>query len=225
MDIANYGSYNLYTWTHDNLMRVLTQGSSKILQDPLIINAFKSIKREDFVPENQKQYAYSDKSIEIGHDQIIPHPTTVAKMVQLLRPREGKKYLDIGTGSGYTAAVLGFIAGDMGKVYSLERNQYIVEMARNKVKKYPNLAGRVEVIFKDGAQGYADKAPFDFVYCEASFNEVPNILKSQLVVGGRLVASTSEQEIIVIERVSPSEFDERKVGDSYYQIFSKELNN
>ncbi|MBN1331970.1 protein-L-isoaspartate O-methyltransferase [Candidatus Dojkabacteria bacterium] len=204
-----FGSHKLYTWTHAHLVNVLCGGADPILKDPFLINAFKNIDRADFVPENLKGEAYSDKPLEIGYGQTISQPTTVAKMLSLLRPREGKKYLDIGAGSGYAAALLAYIAGDAGKVFAIERNQYLADMARLNISKYPNLSPRVEVIFKDGSKGLVEKAPYDFIHAAAAFDSIPLEIRNQLAIGGRMIAPTSKDDIRLIERVSPTEFDER----------------
>ena len=209
MDIDQYGSANIFNWSHQHLTDILTRGNKRIIQDPLIANAFKAIKREDFIREPNQSKAYQDQQLEILNNQFMTQPTTVAQILQLLHPRESKKYLDIGAGSGYVAALLGFITGEQGKVYTLERNQYIAEFARQNILKYPNLAGIVQVVFKDGQEGYAEKAPFDFIHSSVAFTTVPSIIKNQLVVGGRMTVPTTNNDLRLIERVSPTDFDER----------------
>lgn len=209
MPIQQFGSHNLYQWTREHLNNVLTSGNNKIIQDPLIANAFKSIDRKDFIPVEYQNMAYEDKPVSIGYDQTISQPTVVAQMLSLLRPREGKKYLDIGSGSGYVSALLGLIAGDAGHVFALERNQYLADFARQNIQKYSILAARIDVLFKDGVNGYVEKAPYDFIHCAAAFDTIPVELKNQLVVGGRMVAPTQNNDIRLIERISPTEFDER----------------
>lgn len=211
MDINTFGSHSTYKWTHEHLMNVLSKGHNRVLTDPLLINAFKTIKRQDFVPENQAYAAYEDKEIPIGYDQTTARPTVTASMINQLKPQSGKKYLDIGAGSGYASALLGLIAGEKGSVYSLERNQYLADFARENISKYKTLSN-VETIFKDGSSGLAEKAPYDFIYCEVAFEEIPNAIKNQLVVGGRLVAPTTMNDIRLIERISPTEFDETIIG-------------
>ncbi|MBD3281002.1 protein-L-isoaspartate O-methyltransferase [Candidatus Dojkabacteria bacterium] len=207
--MKSFGTHKLYTWTYDHLINVLTGGANPTLKDPLLINAFKNIDRADFVPEHLKEEAYSDKPLEIGYGQTISQPTVVAKMLSLLRPREDKKYLDIGAGSGYAAALLAYIAGDQGKVFAIERNQYLADMARNNIAKYPELSPRVEVLFKDGSKGLMDKAPYDYIHVAAAFDSIPNEVRNQLTVGGKMIAPTAKDDIRLIERVSPTEFDER----------------
>lgn len=204
-----FGTSNIYKWTRDHLLSVLTQGPKKPVKDPLITNAFKQIDRKDFVPEEYEHFAYEDKPIPIGSGQTISQPLVVAQMLEFLKPREGKKYLDIGAGSGYALALLGTIAGENGSVVALERNQYIADLARENIEKYPHLKGIVEILFKDGMEGYPTNAPYDFIHSAAAFDTIPNEIKNQLVVGGRMVAPTKNNDIRVIERVSPTEFDER----------------
>jgi len=209
MAIQQFGSHNLYKWTREHLDNVLTTGANRIIKDPLIANAFKNIDRKDFIPEQYQDLAYEDKPVPIGYEQSISQPTVIAQMIDLLKPREGKKYLDIGAGSGYVSALLAHITGDLGHVFSLERNQYLADFARTNISKYPKLSGRIEIIFKDGSKGLVDKAPFDFIHCAAAFSQVPTEIKNQLVVGGRMAAPTQNNDIRVIERISPTEFDER----------------
>lgn len=214
MDLDQFGSSKIYTWTKQHLLDVLLKGPKKIINDPLLANAFKNIDRKDFVPEEHQHAAYEDRPLPIGLDQTISQPLVVAQMLNYLHPREEKQYLDIGSGSGYVAALLGYVAGDNGKVYSLERNQYLADFARNNISKYPNLINRVEVVFKDGSKGLSMKAPFDFIHSAAAFDKIPNELKNQLAVGGRLVAPTKNNDIKIIERISPTDFDERTI-DGY----------
>lgn len=209
MDLNQYGTHKLYNWTRDHLINVLTKGPRKIIRDPSIANAFKTIDRKDFVPDEYKELAYQDKPLPIGYDQTISQPTVVAQMLELLKPQEGKKYLEIGTGSGYVTALLAFLAGENGKVYSIERNQYLAEKARQNLSNYPNLVPRIEILFMDGSKGLAEHAPFNFIHSAAAFEKIPAALKNQLIVGGKLIAPTKNADIRLIERISPTEFDER----------------
>ncbi len=208
MDIDQFGTYKTFKWDHNYLVKVLTTGASRIVKDPLIANALKNIKRGDFVDELYQDIAYTDQPIPIGYGQTTSQPTVIAQMLELLKPQPGKKYLEIGAGSGYVTALLSFVAGENGKVYALERNQYLVDLARHNLSKYPNLKN-YEIIFKDGSEGLASKAPFDYIYSAAAFKNLPNTIKNQLVVGGRLVAPTQADDIRLIERISPTDFDER----------------
>ncbi len=215
MDIDQFGTASPFNWSQDHLLNVLIGGSKPIVSDPIIINAFKNIKREDFVREDQKDLAYKDQGLDLNDDEHLDQPTSIAKMIQLLRPVPGKKYLDIGSGSGYVACLLGSIAGEGGKVYSLERDQFLADFARNNVAKYPKLANIVEILFKDGSQGLADKAPFDFIHSSVAFPKVPNEIKNQLVVKGRMVMPVASNQLYVIERLSPTEFAE-SVQDGFF---------
>ncbi len=208
MNIDDFGTYKTFSWDHDYLVKVLTTGPNRIVKDPLIANALKNIRRGDFIPEEYKDLAYNDQPIPLGYGQTTSQPTVIAQMLQLLHPAPGKKYLEIGAGSGYVTALLSFIAGNEGKVYALERNQYLIDFARNNLSKYPNLKN-YELMFKDGSSGLASKAPFDYIYSAAAFVNIPEAIKNQLVVGGKLVSPTQENDIRLIERISPTDFDER----------------
>jgi protein-L-isoaspartate(D-aspartate) O-methyltransferase len=118
------------------------------------------VPRELFIPPNLRDYAYVDTPLPIGYGQTISAPHMVALMTEALDPREGDKVLEVGTGSGYQAAILAEIVGDSGHVYTIEIIKELVEFARENLRRAGYL-NRVTVIHGDGTLGYEAEAPYD----------------------------------------------------------------
>ncbi|MFS8130643.1 MAG: protein-L-isoaspartate O-methyltransferase family protein [Candidatus Dojkabacteria bacterium] len=212
ININPYGTANVFSWTKEYLLSVLIGGKSPILKDPLLINAFRTVDRKDFIPEKLSNMAYGDYEVDIGYSEKLNKPTIVAQMLSYLAPKYGGKYLDVGTGTGYTAAVLGFCAGDSGKVYSLERVQWIFENARTNMKKYPSIKN-LEIIYRDGTEGLIQKAPFDGIHIAFADDSIANKLKTQLKTdGGILVHPTIDNNLKIIKRNSVEDFTEEVVS-------------
>ncbi|MFZ2299748.1 MAG: protein-L-isoaspartate O-methyltransferase [Candidatus Moraniibacteriota bacterium] len=158
------------------------------LKSEPIIRAFSEITRADFVPSEFERQAEADIPLPIGYGQAISQPTTVAIMLELLDPRPGQRMLDVGSGSGWTSALLGTIAGSMGKVAAIEILPELHEMTKRNVEKFRLISsGIVECVLSDGHHGYAPGAPYDRILVSAAAEEVPQVLKDQLAVGGKIV--------------------------------------
>jgi protein-L-isoaspartate(D-aspartate) O-methyltransferase len=140
------------------------------------------VPREHFVPENMRRSAYNDSALPIGHDQTISQPWVVAAICQAMRLRGGESVLEIGTGSGYSAAVLAKLAD---RVISMERVRELGETARHKLEELG--IPSVEVIVGDGSRGYPSGAPYDAIAVHAATPEAPHSLLAQLAGDGRLV--------------------------------------
>jgi len=205
--IDQLGGAQPFSWNHQYLNKVLTYGKSKIITSPNLRNAFNTVDRSDFIPEKLQAMAYEDRDLPVGWSCILNKPTTIALMLQLLNPKFKSRFLDIGTGTGYVAALLGVAAGPESQVISLERVQFLVDIARINLAKYPFL-NNVELYFKDGSEGLKEQAPYDGIHISAAYEEVPRGVVNQLKIGGRLVAPTSNNSIILIERLGKSEFRE-----------------
>lgn len=168
------------------------------VDDPRVLEAMREVPRHRFVPEPLRAKAYGDHSLPIGHGQTISQPSVVGLMTQRLAVEPGQKVLEIGTGSGYQAAVLSRIART---VYSLER---IDELARAAAQTLGGLGYQnVSVKAFDGTYGYPAAAPFDRILITAGTAEIPETLLAQLAVGGRLVAPVGppeRQRIRVVRR-------------------------
>jgi protein-L-isoaspartate(D-aspartate) O-methyltransferase len=150
--------------------------------DPLVLDAMRAVPREDFVPADLAEYAYEDGPLPIGHGQTISQPYIVAVMTAAARVRPGDRVLEIGTGSGYGAAVLSEIAGE---VYTVERIEGLADSARDRLAALGY--GNVHVRCGDGTLGWAEHAPFDAIIVTAGGPTVPRALLDQLKPGGRLV--------------------------------------
>jgi protein-L-isoaspartate(D-aspartate) O-methyltransferase len=165
--------------------------------NPRVLEAMRSVPRHRFVPEAVRGSAYQDRPLPIGHRQTISQPYIVAAMTELLDPKPGDKVLEIGTGSGYQAAVLSRL---VEKLYSIEIVPELAEGARSALAAggYRN----VQVITGDGYAGLPDQAPFDGIMVTAAPEKVPAPLIEQLKVGGRLVIPVGRwnQDLRVLER-------------------------
>lgn len=150
--------------------------------DENILEAFLKVPREEFVPEEYKDLAYSDSPLPIGHGATISQPYIVALMCQILKLDSNSKVLDIGTGSGYQAAILSLICK---KVITIERIGELAKSASKNLKKlnYDN----VKVIHADGSLGYKQEAPYDGIKVAATTDHIPKAWKEQLKEGGRIV--------------------------------------
>ena len=166
--------------------------------DPGVLAAMRRVERHHFVPASQRGLAYADMALPIGHDATISQPYVVALMTELAGLRPGDRVLEIGTGSGYQAAVLAELGAD---VYSVERVAALVEQARENLREagYPALRIR----HADGYLGWPEAAPFQAILLTAAPAEIPSALVDQLAEGGRLIAPVGErwrQTLVVITR-------------------------
>ena len=165
------------------------------LKTPRIIEAFKKIKRVDFLPEDSKNLAELNTALPIGSGQTISQPLVVVFMLELLEPKTGEKILDVGAGSGWTTALLaeivgekGLPAGGQGKVIAIELIPELMEFGKKNVEKYNFIEKRiVEFICRDGSKGYKKEAPFDKILASAAAQKVPRSWKEQLKIGGKIV--------------------------------------
>jgi len=154
------------------------------VSDPAVLGAFKKVPREEFIDPEHQNLAYFDSPLAIGEGQTISQPFTVAIMTQLLALAPLDKVLEIGTGSGYQAAILGEIVKE-GQVFTIERFGNLARRARKVLRELKYL--NVEVVVGDGTKGLPEEAPFDAIIVTAAAPEVPQPLIDQLKVGGRLV--------------------------------------
>jgi protein-L-isoaspartate(D-aspartate) O-methyltransferase len=152
------------------------------IRDPRVLDAMRSVPRESFVPATARDRAYDDAALELGHGQTISQPYIVALICQALELHGDELVLDVGTGSGYQAAVLDALAGG---VVSVERIPELADLARRNLTATGH--GGVEVIDGDGSLGVPRLAPFDAIAVAAAAAEVPEALARQLAPTGRLV--------------------------------------
>jgi protein-L-isoaspartate(D-aspartate) O-methyltransferase len=186
---------------------VTVQIEARGIRDPSVLSAMGSVPRHAFLPEVERARAYEDRSLDIGESQTIGRPYIVALLTELAGLDEECRVLEIGTGSGYGAAVLSKVARE---VYTIESLEPLAERASSTLKRlgYDN----VNVRCGDGYRGWPEAAPFDAIVVTAAPPRVPEPLKKQLKPGGRLVLPVGEtyQEIRVVTRTSAG-FVERDV--------------
>lgn len=180
-----------------------------------IKNAMLKVPREEFIPPENRQYAYIDQPLPIGEGQTISAPHMVAIICETLALEEGMKILEIGSGFGYNAAVVAEIVGPEGHLFTTERIESLANSARENLKR-TGYDRCVTVIHCDGTKGLKDEAPFDRIYATASAPKVPEPLKEQLKIGGRLLTPIGSQsyfqELLCILRVSEDKYETRKLG-------------
>jgi protein-L-isoaspartate(D-aspartate) O-methyltransferase len=185
---------------------VSEQIEARGVSDPRVLEAMRKVPRHEFVPREQRPYAYNDHPLPIGHDQTISQPYIVAAMTELAQVAPGARVLEVGTGSGYQAAVLAALGAE---VYSIE----IVEpLAVSAAATLERLGYQVTVRAGDGYQGWPEHAPFDAIVVTAAPPRIPEPLKQQLKPGGRLVIPVGDwyQELVVLTRRGDA-FDRRSV--------------
>jgi len=190
----------------DRERMVATQIEARSITDPLVLDAMRIVPRERFVPASLAKFAYDDGPLPIGHGQTISQPYIVAVMAQAAGLKPGARALEIGTGSGYGAAVLSRIAAE---VYTVERVGALADAARDRLAELGY--GNVHVLEGDGTLGWAAHAPYDAIVVTAGGPRVPKTLLDQLAVGGRLVMpvgpATRHQRLVRVTRTDVQEYE------------------
>ncbi|HJR54834.1 MAG TPA: protein-L-isoaspartate(D-aspartate) O-methyltransferase [Gemmatimonadota bacterium] len=195
----------------ERLAMVRGQIEARGIRDPAVLRAMREVPREAFVSPDQVEFAYQDSPLPIAEDQTISQPYMVALMAAVLEIEPGDRVLEVGTGSGYAAAILSRIAGE---VYTVERHGALAEGARRVLESlgYSN----VHVLHGDGTRGWPEHAPYDGIVVAAGGPDVPHALRDQLAIGGRLVIPVGPtprlQELARVTRVSQSEFAREDLG-------------
>ena len=190
---------------------VASQVARRGVTDRGVLEAMRQVPREAFIGAGMEEFAYEDAPLPIAAGQTISQPYIVALMIEAAQIKPNDRVLDVGTGSGYAAAVLSRLAGN---VFSVERHRELADSARRALNKlkYTN----VEVRHGDGTLGWADASPFDAILVAAGGPEVPEALRRQLKIGGRLVIPIGEvgaiQELVKVVRDGEDRFHEEDLG-------------
>jgi len=188
------------------------QIASRGIRDPLVLAAMRTVPRERFLAPEARELACEDRPLPIGSSQTMSQPFIVAYMISAVELKGDEKVLEIGTGSGYAAAVASEIAGE---VYSVERIGRLARRASAVLKSlhYDN----VHILHGDGTRGWPDHAPFDAIVVTAGGPCVPESLKSQLKTGGRMVipvgTTLNDQRLVRITRLAESQYRSEEIGD------------
>jgi protein-L-isoaspartate(D-aspartate) O-methyltransferase len=181
------------------------------VRDARVLAALRTVPRETFVAADLARFAYDDAPLPIGEEQTISQPFVVALMAAVLEIRPGDRVLEVGAGSGYSAAVLSRLAGE---VWTVERHPSLAAAARERMERlgYAN----VQVIQADGSLGWPASAPYDAIAVAAGGPEVPQALLDQLAPGGRLVipigATPRDQMLVRVRRLPDGTFSRESLG-------------
>ena len=191
------------------------------ISDPLVLEAFRNVPRHEFVPQDLWQSAYNDYPLPIGENQTISQPFMVALMTQYLKLKGSEKILEVGTGSGYQAAILGSLAKE---VYSIERFKGLADRAK---KVFDLLGyGNVHIKVGDGTLGWSENAPYDGIIVTAFAPSIPESLVKQLKDGGRLIIPLDRggfgQVLTLVERVVNSSRTSDICGCMFVPLVGKE---
>lgn len=195
--------------TYTNVMTSLIANLIKenTLSSPNLIRAFQHIARVDFVPREYKHLSSDDAPLPIGHNQTISQPSTVAFMLEQLAVQLGDNILDVGTGSGWTTALLAELTGETGKVYGVERIPSLKAFGEKNINRYQFISHkRVKIYLRNGHEGLLEFAPYDRILVSAAADTVPQKLLEQLAIGGRLVMPVGEpgstKDMVVVNRLT-----------------------
>jgi protein-L-isoaspartate(D-aspartate) O-methyltransferase len=194
------------------------QIASRGVRDPQVLRAMRSVPRHLFVPQEVAPYAYRDHPLPIGHDQTISQPYIVAFMAEALNLKRTDRVLEVGTGSGYHAAVMAEIAAE---IYTIE---IVRDLARRAERTLADLGYQnVHVRYGDGYEGWPEQAPFDAIVVTAAPDHVPQPLLDQLRVGGRMIIPVGDtyQELRLIRRTPKGIVEENTIPVRFVPMTGK----
>jgi protein-L-isoaspartate(D-aspartate) O-methyltransferase len=196
-------------FTQQRALMVERQLRRRGIDDERVLEAMAAVPREQFVPDAVRDSAYNDSALPIGHEQTISQPWVVAAICQALRLGGDGNVLEIGTGSGYSAAVLARLAK---RVLSLERVPDLAETARQRLSELG--VDNVEVIVGDGSRGYPQEAPYDAIAVHAATPEAPHSLLAELAAGGRLVVpiATGSADLLTVFLREDGDLRQQTIG-------------
>ena len=211
------------TYRHKGLRKKLVDSiGRKGIQDEKILAAMKAIPRHFFLDNAFEEWAYQDKAFPIGYEQTISQPFTVAYQTSLLEVKKRDKIMEVGTGSGYQAALLAALGA---RVFTIERQEALHNEAKNLLSKMG--FGNIRFYFKDGYKGLPEFAPFDKILVTAGASKIPEELKKQLKTGGIMVVpvgNSKVQRMYKITRITENEYLEEKLDNFRFVPFLKGVN-
>ena len=201
---------------------IQTQLVTRDITDKRVLKAFEKVERHKFVSEELWQYAYIDHPLPIGEEQTISQPYIVALMTQLLHLSKDDRVLEIGTGSGYQAAILAELAGE---IYTIEIIDTLGRRAGSLLEElgYDNVSVRIG----DGYQGWPEQAPFDAIIVTCAPAEIPQPLIDQLSEGGRMIVPVGEdrQELILVQKKEGKLSEEKVIPVRFVPMTGKSTEN
>jgi protein-L-isoaspartate(D-aspartate) O-methyltransferase len=183
------------------------------ISDPRVLEAFNNVERHQFVPEIMKQHAYNDVALPIGYGQTISQPYTVAFMTQALNPKPQQKILEIGTGSGFQAAIINYLGA---RVFTIERNFELYNIA---LKTFDKLGLRIAARCSDGTIGWDEFAPYDGIIVTAGGPTVPENLKKQLAIYGKMIIPVGDKKSQTMKIITKISADNFKTEENPYFAF------
>jgi protein-L-isoaspartate(D-aspartate) O-methyltransferase len=197
-------------YARDRAFMVERHLKARGVEDPMLLAAMGTVPRETFVPDHLQEFVYEDSALPIEAGQTISQPYIVARMLELAEIKPGDKVLEVGAGSGYAAAVMSRMAS---KVFAIERHEDLAKLARARLKRlgYAN----AEIIIADGTRGLPEEAPFQAIIVSAGGPYVPEALKQQLAMGGRLIIPIGpfgNQTLMRVRRTGEDRFEEEDFG-------------
>jgi protein-L-isoaspartate(D-aspartate) O-methyltransferase len=214
------------SWKHQRLRTRMVdqQIAARDVSDPAVLDAMRTVPRHRFAPGHPPELAYADRPLPIGHDQTISQPYIVALMTELVKPSGSDRVLEIGTGSGYQAAVLAEI---VDSVYTIEIIPALARTARVRLDTlgYDNVAVRTG----DGYKGWPDRAPFDAIVVTAAPEDIPPPLLDQLAPGGRMIVPVGPtgrtQRLTLVTKSADGQITRRAVAPVRFVPFLRENEN
>lgn len=188
--------------------------------DSSVLRAMHDTPREIFIPANMKKMAYDDSALPIGNGQTISQPYIVAYMAQALKLQPDDVVLEIGTGSGYNAAVISHL---VSQVYTIEIIETLAEQAAKNIHKAH--VNNVSIRYGDGSRGWPEAAPFDKIIITAAATHIPESLRNQLKTGGKIIAPLKEkgQKLILLEKNKENEFFKKELLNVRFVQLTGEL--
>lgn len=193
--------------------------SQGVLRTPRICAAFRSVPRQAFLPSELIDQSDVNAPLPIGEGQTCSQPLTVALMLEWLQPKRGERVLDVGAGSGWTAALLATLVGPTGRVVALERHPTLVAFAQRRLASFH--FSTLDLRCADGSAGAADAAPFDVIHVAAAAQQrLPAPLRAQLAVGGRLLIPVGRlsQDLLFIHRTSRGDQEQHFPGFQFVPL-------